>query len=68
MLPELLVCCCLLLLFGIVLNRYDADSLLRTLYKKLIFLYQHLDFKDSKPNFDDLALKLPTTTVRNGFF
>ena len=50
MMPEFLVWCYLLLLFGIVLNRYDGDSLLRTLYKKLIFLYQRLDFKDSKPS------------------
>ena len=49
MLSEVLVWCCLLL-FGIVLERYDCDSLFRTLYKKLIFLYQSLDFKDSKPS------------------
>ena len=46
MLPEFLVWLCLLL-FGIVLKRYDADSLLRTLYKKIIFLFQRLDLKDS---------------------
>ena len=49
MLPEFLVWRCLLL-FAIVLKKYDGDSLLRTLYKKLIFLYQRLDFKDSKPS------------------
>ena len=43
MLPEFLVWCCLLLLFGIVLNRYDCDSLLRTLYKKLIWIKQYMN-------------------------
>ena len=49
MLPKFLVLCCLIL-FGIVLKRYDSDSILRMLYKKLIFLYQRLDFEDSKPS------------------
>ena len=48
MLPKFLVWRCVLL-FGIVLKRYDSDSLLRTLYEKLFFLYQRHDFKDSKP-------------------
>ena len=48
MLPEFIVWLCVLL-FGIVLKRYDGDSLLRTFYKKRIFLNQSLDFKDSNP-------------------
>ena len=35
------------LLFGIVLKKYDGDSLLETLWKKLVFPYQRLDFKES---------------------
>ena len=50
MLPEFLVCCCVLL-FGIILKRYDSDSFLRTFYEKHIFLYQRLDSKDAKPSF-----------------
>ena len=49
MLPKFLVLCCLIL-FGIVLKRYDSDPILRMLYKKLILLYQCLDFEDSKPS------------------
>ena len=37
-----------LLLFGILLPMIDNNLISRTLYKKLIFLYQHLDFKESK--------------------
>ena len=37
-----------------MLNRYDSDSLLRTFYKKLIFLYQRLDFRDSKPSSSEI--------------
>ena len=49
MLPEFPVGSCVLL-SSIVLKRYNGDLLLRTLIKKLIFLYQRLAFKDSRPS------------------
>ena len=51
--PEFFVCLVLpvTIWYSIVLKRYDGGSRLRTLYEKLVFLYQRLDFKDSKQSF-----------------
>ena len=47
MFPEFLVWfCVLLLLVGIVLERYNGDLLLQTSLKKLIFCTKRLDFND----------------------
>ena len=55
MLPEFLVWR-YVLLFGIVVKKYDGDSFFRVLYKKFLFLYQRIDFEVSKPSFPKIFL------------